>query len=505
MSDAWTQYEELKRRMLEISQLETIRMLLDWDEQTELKPPAAEWRGEQAALIEGLAHDRATNPHIGELISELEGKLDEFDPEGVERVNVREWRRDYDRKVKLPRKLVEEMTTTAVQARTAWVEARRVDDFSLFQEWLGKNFKLAREAADCFGHDGNPYDALLDTYEPGMTSEMAGKILSDLRSSLVPLIEAVAGAEHQPDEKVLTGDFDLETQRTFTQEAVAWIGFNLERGGSADTAHPFCTTLGPADIRYGNRFKVNQFSDALMSALHEGGHGIYEQNLPTEHFGTPAGQPVSLGIHESQSRMWENRIGRGHAFWERWLPRAAEFFPELEGRDLDAVHFAINQMKPSLIRVEADELTYNLHILIRFELESAMLNGELNVADLPEAWNGKVHEYLGLEVPSDSQGCMQDIHWSVGLIGYFPTYALGNLYAAQMVNAAEKEIGDFDSLVRKGEILAVREWFTEHVHRHGRRYMPAELVERVSGRKPEAIPLIGGLTKKIRDLYRVSA
>lgn len=504
MSYAQQRYDELKTRMLEISQLESIRMILDWDEQTVMKPMASEWRGEQAALMEGLAHDRATDKQVGDWLSELEEKIDEFALDSAERVNIREWRRDYDKKVKLPRSLVEEMTTTSVRARSAWVDARQKNDFSIFAPWLEKNYKLAREAADHYGHSGNPYDALLDTYEPGMTGEQAGKILSDLRNALVPLIEAVAGAERQPDESMLLGNFDIDRQKQFTSEAVSWIGFDLERGGTGDTAHPFCTTLGPDDVRFGNRFKENQFSDALMSALHEGGHGIYEQNLPKEHFGTPAGQPVSLGIHESQSRMWENRIGRGLAFWKRWLPRVSELFPEMEGRNLDAVHFAINRMAPSLIRVEADELTYNLHILIRFELESAMLNGDLKVADLPSAWNERVKNYLGLDVPSDSEGCMQDIHWSIGLIGYFPTYALGNLYAAQLVEAAEKEIGEFETLVETGEILAVREWFSKNVHRHGRSFMPTELVERVSGRAPEATPLIDGLTKKVKDLYGVS-
>lgn len=497
-------YDELKTRMAEVAEFETIRWVLDWDEQTELPSSGATWRGRQAALIDGISHERATDPKIGELISELEVAGDTLgDTDSAERVNLREWRRDYDRRVKLPKKLVEEMTRTTVEARNAWVEARKNNNFSSFSPWLEKVYQLSREAADHYGHDGERYDALLAGYEPGITAAQAGEMLRDLRTRLVPLIEAVAGAERHPDRSNLLGNFPIAQQQAFTHDAVSWIGYDLERGSIGEAAHPFCITLGPNDVRFCTRYSEKDFSDALTSSLHEGGHGIYEQGLPVEHFGTPLGTAVSLGVHESQSRMWENRIGRSHAFWETWLPRAAKRFPELAGRKVDDVHFAINDVKPSLIRVEADEVTYNLHILIRYELEVALLSGELAVNDLPDAWNEKVKAYLGIDVPDDSTGCMQDIHWSVGLIGYFPTYALGNIYSAQFVEAAEKDLGPFEELMKKGEQQVIRDWFREHVHSQGRRYLPADLVKRVTGEAPSAEALTVYLSDKVSKLYGV--
>lgn len=505
MADPRTIYDKLKQRMAEVAELETIRWVLEWDEQTEMQSAGASWRGRQAALIDGLAHERATDPKIGELISELENTGDALgEADNPERVNIREWRRDYDRRVKLPKSLVEEMTRTAVEGRAAWVEARKNKTFSTFAPWLSKSFKLARKAADLYGHNGEPYDALLEGYEPGITSKQASEMLRDLRQRLVPLIEAVANAKRRPERKHLQGNFPLATQQAFNAEVATWIGYDLTRGGIGETVHPFCITLGPDDIRFGTRYRENDFSDALTSSLHEAGHGIYEQGLLREHFGTPLGTAVSLGVHESQSRMWENRIGRSHAFWEIWLPRAGNHFPELVKRKVDDVHFAINDIQPSLIRVEADELTYNLHILIRFELEIALLSGDLAVNDLPGAWNEKVREYLGIEVPDDTQGCLQDIHWSVGLIGYFPTYALGNIYSAQFVEAAEKDLGGFEDILRKEQPLVIRDWFNEKIHSQGRRYMPSELVEKVSGRPPSAEALTAYLSGKVKDLYGAS-
>ncbi|MFH0882103.1 MAG: carboxypeptidase M32 [bacterium] len=497
-------YEELKTRMSEVAALETIRWVLDWDEQTALQPAGAPWRGRQTALIDGLSHERATDSRIDELLAELEAAGDDLGvPESAERVNLREWRRDYDRRVKLPKSLVEEIARTTVEARAVWVEARKNNRFSDFAPWLEKNFKLAREAADHYGHDGEPYDALLAGYEPGITAAQAGEMLRDLRTRLVPMIEAVAGAERHPDRANLRGTFPVSVQQAFNMDAVSWIGYDPKRGGIGETAHPFSTTLGPNDVRFGTRYSEEDFSDALTSSLHEAGHSIYEQGLPSEHFGTPLGSIVSLGIHESQSRMWENRIGRSHAFWEVWLPRACNYFPELSGRNLDAVHFAINDIKPSLIRVEADEVTYNLHILIRYELEVALLNGDLTPGDLPGAWNEKVKSYLGIDVPNDARGCLQDIHWSVGLIGYFPTYALGNLYSAQFVEAAEKELGSFEEILRKEEPLVIRDWFRKNVHSQGRRFTPADLVQRVTGQAPSADALALHLSNKISSLYGV--
>jgi len=506
MSDARKSYDELKERMAEVAELETIRWILDWDEQTELQPAGAEWRARQAARIDGLTHQRATDGKIGELLDTLEDKLDAFGgEESDEAANVREWRRDYDRKVKIPQRLVEEITTTGVQARTAWIEARKEKNFSLFAPWLEKQFELAIETADHLGYKEDPYDALIDLYEPGMTRAEASRVLSGLRTDIVPLIEAVAGADRHPNPNILHGSFSPAAQQEITIGAITRIGYDLNRGGIGETAHPFCITLGPHDVRFGTRYRETHATDALLSSLHEAGHGIYEQGLSVEHFGTPLGTAVSLGVHESQSRMWENRVGRSRAFWESFLPEFTNRFPSLKGTSLDDFLFAVNEMKPSLIRTEADELTYNLHILIRFEMETALINRKLKIADVPAAWNEKMKQYLGVDVPDDSQGCMQDIHWSVGLIGYFATYALGNIYSAQFVEAFEREIAPFEKLIRAGEYLTIRDWFRDKIHRHGRRYSPTELVERVTGSAPSSDSLIRYLTGKVETFYGVSS
>jgi carboxypeptidase Taq len=329
-------------------------------------------------------------------------------------------------------------------------------------------------------------------------------VLADLREKLVPLVSAIAGSKRCPDISILSREFPVDAQDAFSKEAATAIGFDFDRGRLDVTAHPFCTTLGPHDCRITTRYDKNFFNAAFFGTLHEAGHGIYEQGLPPDQFALPLGEAVSLGIHESQSRMWENLVGRSREFWRHFYSTAQARFPAaLGGVDAEAFYFAINDVRPSLIRIEADEATYNLHILIRFELEQALLSGDLAAADAPAAWHDKYRQYLGIASETDADGVMQDVHWSAGLVGYFPTYSLGNLYAAQFFATADRELGGLSAQFARGEFRPLREWLRDKIHRHGQRYSSAELVKRVTGQELSSEPLVKHLRAKYGELYGV--
>ena len=466
-------------------------------------PPAGlDYRAGQLAFFAGWAHERFTDAEVGGWIARCESW--DFSPDSAESANVREWRRGYDRATKVPRELVEEIARTQTLAHEAWVTARAQKDFAQFRPWLEKIVDLERRVADCIGYAEEAYDALLDAYEPGMTARQVAPVLGRLREQLAPLVRAIAGAPRRPDVSILHREYPVAAQEAFAREVAAAIGFDFARGRLDVVAHPFCTELGPCDVRITTRYDERFFSGAFFGVIHEAGHGIYEQNLPAAHWGTPLAASVSLGIHESQSRLWENFVGRSRAFWEYWFPRAQQRFTALAGVRLDDFVFAINAVQPSFIRVEADEATYNLHILLRFELERALIRGELKAADLPAAWNENFEKLLGLKVPDDAMGCLQDVHWSGGLIGYFPTYALGNLNAAQLMEAARAELGDVDAMLRAGEFAPLREWLTRRIHCHGMRYRSARLIEVVTGRPLDEGALLRHLNGKFGELYGLS-
>jgi carboxypeptidase Taq len=497
-------YDDLIRRTRETSLLGSCMALLSWDEQTYMPPGGLENRSNQSALLAGLHHERATDPVLGDLLARLEDSELVRETDSPEAVNVRELRRAYDRATRLPKSLVEELARTTSHARHAWLEARHDSDFALFAPWLKEIMHLKRQEAECFGFEVSPYDPLLDEYEPGATSRDITALFAALRAELVPLVQAIAGSPRQADPSILQREFPVDRQRQFGEAAATALGFDFERGRLDTTAHPFCTRIGPGDCRITTRFRANGFNDAFFGILHEVGHGLYDQGLDAAHHGTPMGEAVSLGIHESQSRLWENAVGRSRSFWEHFFPLARRLFPEaLRGVELDDFHFAVNHVARSLNRVESDEVTYNLHILVRFELEQALMTGDLLAADVPAAWNEKYHHYLGLTPPNDAQGCLQDIHWSEGLVGYFPTYTLGNLYAAQLFASAAAEFGDLDESFARGEFAELLEWLRSRVHRHGHRYRPARLIAEVTGAPPDHRPLIEGLKRKYGALYGV--
>jgi carboxypeptidase Taq len=493
-------YAELIRRVKDYNLLASCGALLGWDERTYMPHEGSAHRAEQMALVARLTHEMATAPRLGELLAEVEGRALDEDAAA----NVREIRRSYDRAVKLPPDLVEELARTTTRAQQVWQEARSANDFATFRPWLERIMALKRREADALGYKESPYDALLDEYEPGATTAEITQVFAALRDDLVPLVQAILGSGRKAPHDILEREYPVEAQRAFGEAAAKAIGFDFRAGRLDVTTHPFCSGIGPGDCRITTRYNPRHFNESFFGVLHESGHGVYDQGLVPEQFGTPLGTFVSLGIHESQSRLWENQVGRGRPFWEHFFPKAKEAFPAaLADVSLDRWLFAINDVRPSFIRVEADEATYNMHIILRFELEQALVSGDLKPADAPAAWNEKFKQFFDLTPPNDAQGCLQDIHWSMGGLGYFPTYTLGNLYAAQLMEAARRDLGDLDADFRKGEFGRLKGWLNEKVHRPGQRWRAGELCRRVTGRPLSHKPLIAYLRAKYAPLYGV--
>jgi carboxypeptidase Taq len=496
-----TAYESLIAHARETAKLASIAGLLEWDERTKMPPAAGEYRAEQISYLAGEVHKRHTDPRVGEWLAQLADSPLAADPHSDAGTVIRQLRRQYQKKTKLPQALVEELSRTAVLGQQTWVEARKADGFAMFLSVLEKTLKLKREEAAALGYEATPYDALLDDYEPHANTAEISVTLASLRDELTPLVAQIVGSSRQPDSELIKRKFPIEAQEAFGKEAAAAIGFDFNAGRLDVTDHPFCGGAGPRDIRITTRYNQRDFGDAFFSILHEAGHGLYEQGLPQEHYGLPTGEAVSLGIHESQSRMWENQVGRSRAFWELFLPKAQAAFASLKDVKADAFYAAINEVRPSLIRVDADEVTYNLHILIRFELERAMIENDLQAADLPAAWNEKYEKYLGVTPPGDADGCLQDVHWSAGLFGYFPTYSLGNLYAGQFFAKANEDLGDLHAAFRRGEFKPLLDWLRNNIHRHGQRYTAAELAQKITGQPLSHAPWIEQIRTKYGELY----
>ncbi|MDQ3441260.1 MAG: carboxypeptidase M32 [Planctomycetota bacterium] len=501
--NATSAYDELISTTRDISLLGSVESVLGWDERVMMPDKGAEHRANQMSLLARLTHQQLTSPRIGELIAEVEGTDLVRDPESDAATNVREIRRAYDRATKLPTRLVEELTKVGVLGQQAWVEARKKSDFPTFRPWLERIVDLKREEAACVGFKVHPYDALLGDYEPGDTTADVTAIFASLRAPLVDLVGRIAQSGRTSPVELFDRSYSADAQQKFARDAAAKVGFDFTAGRLDVSVHPFCTHLGPGDVRMTTRYNEGRFG-AFFGVLHETGHGLYSQGLEPDHFGTPRGQYISLGIHESQSRLYENFVGRSRSFWEFFYPRAQQAFPDvLHDVSMDQWLFANNDVRPGLIRVEADEATYNLHILLRFELEQALVSGDLKPSDVPGAWNERMRHTLGLTPPDDAHGCLQDIHWSSGGIGYFPTYTLGNLYAAQFFEQARKDLGDLDAQFARGEFHPLLTWLNQNIHRHGRRYTARQLVKRVTGSDLCAEPLLNHLRRKASEFYGV--
>jgi len=493
--------ETLLRLWGEIADLAAAAELLGWDQETCMPPRGQEGRGRVLATLAGLRHERLTAPALWDALEACAAAAEPGTPLAA---MVRDARRQVERARRVPGDLARALAETQSRALARWQEARRQDDFSLFQEDLEAILRLKREEAADLAEEGQGlYDALLDEYEPGTREAALEPLFRRLREALAPLVQAVADSGRVVDESPARGRFPRDDQLAFGRMVAERMGFDFQAGRLDASTHPFCSGFHPGDVRLTWRWQEDDFRPALFGIMHEAGHGLYEQGLPLEWQRTPIGGAVSLGVHESQSRLWENQVGRSRAFWEWALPRLRERFPGCAATSVDVLWPALNVVRPSFIRVEADQVTYNLHIALRFGLEQALFRGSLEVADLPEAWNEASEELLGIRPRTAAEGVLQDIHWAMGAFGYFPTYTLGNLVAAQLHARAREEFGDLDALLARGELEPLRDWLRERVHRHGSRWRAPELVERATGRPLGVEDFLEHVRGLVRDVYGV--
>jgi len=500
-------YEALVSHLKGVAVLESVSRTIGWDQETMMPAKAANLRAEQMQLLAGMMHDQRTDPLVGELL-DAAGDDKSLKGDKVAEANLREIKRDYDQATKLPKALVEEIARCSSLGMDAWKDAKKNSDFKTFLPWLEKTVELNRKKAECLGlPEGGKehYDALLDIYEPGMTAAKTEAIFKPFRDQLVPLIRKVTELRSIPSDRPARAMTPIEDQKKFATLICEKIGFDFQAGRIDESAHPFCEGVGPGDTRMTNRYRPDGWADALGTAMHESGHALYEQGLPKQdRFGQPLAEAISLGIHESQSRMWENQVGRSLAFWKWAITQAHKSFgAALMAYSAEDVYKAVNLVKPNLIRVESDELTYNLHIMLRFDLERAMISGNLSPRDLPGVWNDRIYKDLGLQVPDDRRGCLQDVHWSMGALGYFPTYTFGNLYAAQLWESMEKDIKNRDEKMAAGEFSPILSWLRDNIHRHGRQFSAEELCKKITGKPLSHDPLMRHLEKKVNAVYGV--
>jgi carboxypeptidase Taq len=495
-------YESLLNRVREIDDLNKALGLMAWDRETNMPPAGNVERTAQMTTLSRLIHEMFTDDQTGELIERAAAEMNGAPYDSDEASLIRLVRRTYGDARKLPAEFVARMSAVSGEAREAWLKARQDDDFPVFRPFLEQVVILCQEMAEHYGYEDEKYDALLDKYETNMKTTEVRAIFSDLKRDLVPLREAIDASPVSLDDSLLHQPYDVEKQKTFARTVAAAIGYDFNRGHLGTVVHPFASSFSRNDARITTRWYPDFLCPALFGTLHECGHAMYEQGTGESLSRTPLARGTSLGIHESQSRMMENIVGRSRGFWQAHFPELQRTFPEaLSDHSAEDFYRAINKTQPSFIRVEADELTYNFHIILRFELEQAMLNGDLAVADLPAAWNDKMQELLGIVPPDDRQGCLQDVHWTRPGFGYFPTYALGNLYAAQFYETAVAQEPAIAAELAAGRTGALVAWLRENIHRHGRKFTPGELVERVTGRPLSHTAFMRYATAKFGELY----
>jgi len=491
--------EELRERLAELVDLRNAAQVLSWDQQTMMPPRGAPARAEALATLERISHEMFVSADTGRMLdaaaAELNGASEESDDASLVRVARRHW----DKARRVPSDLAADLARAGSLGQEVWVEARKRSDFSMFVPYLTRNLELARRYADCFDEFDCPYDVLLDDYEPGMKSTEVARLFDELKSELVPLI--ATASERPIDDSILHGNFPIERQRRLARSVVELMGFDPQSWRIDDAVHPFATSFGSSDVRITTRWDETYFGSSLYGAMHECGHGLYEAGIADSLQRTPLGHAESLGLHESQSRLWENMVGRGRPFSGVLAPMVSAAFDV--SVDPESLYRAVNKIRSSFIRVEADEATYGLHIVLRFELEQALIDQRLSVSDLPEAWNARFYEAFGLEVPDDRRGVLQDVHWSAGLIGYFPTYAMGNLIAGQLWERAHLDVPDLDERIAAGELPPLREWLRENVHKHGAKFPASELLPRVVGSPIAVGPFVNYLKGKLSAVYDV--
>ena len=494
----------LKDHLAEISDLGGAASLLGWDQETYMPPGGTGDRSMQLATINRIIHEKFTSDEIGELIEKLKPEMSTLDPDSDEARLMKHVNREYEKQRKVPSDWVAEFSRVTSIAQESWKKARQKSDFSLFQSDLTDVLGLRRQYAQYFAPYDHIYDPLLDDFEPGMKTADVKKVFDELRPRQVHLVQAIMDSPHPVDDSILYQEFDLQKQWDFGLEVIKAFGFDLERGRQDKSTHPFTTSFGSNDVRITTRLKSEFLSIGLFGTLHEAGHGMYEQGFSPNLSRTPLANGASLSIHESQSRMWENLVGRSRPFWVGFYPRLQEYFPDQLGDvDLETFYRAINKVERSLIRTEADEATYNLHIMLRFELELALMEQLLDVADLPEVWNTKMDEYLGITPTNDADGVLQDIHWSFGIFGYFSTYCLGNLVASMFWEKILSDIPDLEKQFEVGEFEALLNWLNENILKHGAKFEPSELIQRVTGSELTAEPYVKYLNTKFGDIYQL--
>ncbi len=503
--------EQLKNKLREIHHLHDAASVLSWDQETYMPPGGGRIRAEQLATLQTLAHNQLVSPEmetlLGNFIDLETGTVISDDDSSPSQATtpalLRETWRDFSRAKKLPSAFVTELERECSLAQQVWIEAKNTNDFQLFLPKLQKLIRLKRREADYLGYTDSPYNALLDTFEPGSTVAQLRPLFSTLRTHLIRLLDQVRQSPVQPNTTLLTQSFDSDNQMAFGRLVLEHMGYDFKRGRLDLSAHPFTTSFHPTDVRVTTRVFEQDLPSCVFSCIHEGGHGLYDQGLPSKHYGTPLGESISLGIHESQSRLWENSVGRSFAFWKFFYPKLQEMFPaQLGAAELQEFYLAINRVVPSLIRVEADELTYNLHIMLRFEIEMDVIEERVEVDELPELWNAKMQEYLGVTPSSDAEGVLQDVHWSFGAFGYFPTYTLGNLYAAMLFDQACRDIPTLHQDIEQGNLVPLKKWLNDRVHRWGRQHSAQTLIRQITGHDLTPDPFISSLEKKLGDLYQ---
>ncbi len=496
-------FTRLKTLIAEIADLVATQALLSWDQQTYMPSGGAEARGHQLATLGSLTHQKLTSEEIGSLIADLQIEYADADPDSDDARYLKNAAKDYERATKLPNRYVAEFAQLTARAHESWVKARENADFTIFQPDLEEIVKKRQEYTSFFAPADHPYDTLLDTFEPGLKTAEVQEIFNILRERQVNLIKALAEAK-QVNDDFLHLRYPEKDQWDFGIQVATKFGYDWNRGRQDKSVHPFTTSFSINDVRITTRFMENFFPSALFGTMHEAGHGLYEMGVCQDYERTPLAGGASLGIHESQSRLWENLVGRSKPFWEHFYPKLQETFPvQLGNVSLNDFYKGINKVEPSLIRVEADEATYNMHIMLRLEMEIAMIEGSLAVKDLPAFWNTKCEEYLGLTPPDDAQGVLQDIHWSFGGLGYFSTYALGNLISVQLWEKINEELPDLNDKIRQGNFETLLAWLRANIHTYGRKYEPQELVQKATGSKITPEPYLRYLEKKYKDIYEL--
>ena len=495
-------YEELKKKLAEIHDVHMARSILSWDQHTKMPPKAGEIRAEQLGTLDRIAHELFIDDDIGALLEELRPYEESHDYDSDEASLLRVTRREYAKATRVPSDLRAELTRAGAIALAAWVEARQKSDFAIFLPYLRRNVELQREYVACFPKAENDYDVLLDDFDEGMKTTEVRAVFDELKTELIPLIAEITERADTVDNSCLTGHFPIDKQRAFALEVLEQLGYDHESWRLDPTVHPFAMSAGTKDIRLTTRYDETDLSVSLFATIHEFGHGFYESNVDPAFERTALASVTSMSLHESQSRMWENLVGRGLPMWRFFYPKLQETFPkQFADVELDAFYGAINKVEPSFIRVEADEVTYNMHIILRFELEQEMLSGDLALEDLPEAWNARMSEYLGIDVPDDAHGVLQDVHWSGGAIGYFPTYSLGNVVSVQLWEKLTGELPDVSSQFERGEFGDLAGWLRENLHQHGRKYTSKEMLQRITGGGMDPAPYIRYLKSKMGEIY----